>query len=127
VKNGKPVKRLDVLGKLSEGDDSAQALSALRRANAQPHEADIVKYLRGGTTFIFSPGVVRDVLDGSGPIGSGSVLTDGEWAWPDTLPYYVEKYHVELPAEFVSAIAAKQFVQSALGISDLRKLQLPAR
>ena len=118
---------MDVLGELSEDDAGAQALSALRRANAQPHEADIVKYLRGGTTFVFSPGVVRDVLGGGGPIGSGSLLTDGEWAWSDTLPYYVEKYHVELPAEFVSAVVAKQFVQSALGIAELRKLQLPAR
>jgi hypothetical protein len=60
-------------------------------------------YLDSGTKLIVSPGPVFDVIDPnvSKPIASGGVFTDGIWAWPTDLGYYVEKYGAALPDAFV--------------------------
>lgn len=58
-------------------------------------------------------------------IGTGTILTDGEWAWPDTLSHYVEKYHLELPQEFVRHATSAEFTIPDVTVDDLRRLQLP--
>lgn len=103
--------------------------SAIPALTPQPfaihNEGLLVQYLRSGVPYIVSPGVVRDVLDGSGPIGSGTILTDGEWAWPDTLAHYVERYHVSLPDVFVDHATSSGFKIPTLTMEDLRTLRLP--
>jgi hypothetical protein len=108
-------------------DDPRNILRLLDKRADSPHpdEARIADYLRNAQPYIVSPGVTVDVLDGSGPIGSGTILTDGEWAWPDDLAHYLETYHVELPESFVDAIIAAGFVPPVLTIQQLRALTLP--
>jgi hypothetical protein len=31
-------------------------------------------------------------------------MTDGTWVWPSDLAFYVERYHVELPTDFVEHV-----------------------
>lgn len=58
----------------------------------------IVNYLASGHLFIACPGVVADILSESSEIiGCPNILTDGEWAWPEDLVYYVSKYNVDIP------------------------------
>ena len=65
------------------------------------NEGEQINYLKKGIVFIACPGTVRDALNvTSGIIGSPHILTDGVWAWPADLAYYVEKYHVRLPDDF---------------------------
>jgi hypothetical protein len=48
-----------------------------------------------------------DVLSPAGPrIDPPHLLTDGVWYWPLDLAYYVERYHVALPAPFVAHMQA---------------------
>jgi hypothetical protein len=74
-------------------------------ANLGEHEEDearVVGYLDKGIVIMYSTRMVRDPLDPGHPvIGTGSILTDETWDWPDYLPRLVEKYHVRLPIEFV--------------------------
>ncbi|WP_253191439.1 hypothetical protein [Streptomyces sp. M1013] len=35
-------------------------------------------------------------------MSAGSLLTDGAWLWRDDLAYYVAKYHLVLPSDFVA-------------------------
>ena len=73
----------------------------------QTNEERIVSYLKSGKLLVASPGVVTDVLSHSNEIiGSSHVYTDGSWAWYSNLAYYVEKYHLVLPKEFISHMAA---------------------
>lgn len=104
---------------------SPPRLPAAPAAPAARNEPMLIRYLRSGVPYIISPGAVRDVYDGSGPIGTGTILTDGEWAWPDTLSHYVEKYHLELPQEFVSHATSAGFTIPDVTVDDLRRLQLP--
>lgn len=75
---------------------------ATQRGNYGGEKSLLVSYLKAGTIYVASPGIGTDVLDEephvSGPIHS---LTDGRWMWPADLSYYVEKYNVALPIEFL--------------------------
>lgn len=76
----------------------------------QLNESEIVAYLKAGKLLVASPGVVTDVLSGGSRIaGSSHVYTDGSWAWQGELAYYVENYHLVLPFEFVSYMAANNW------------------
>lgn len=78
----------------------APSLAALRGRRGLQHKEQVLAYLRGGVTLVYSPGRDDDVLDPAQSAGSASIATDGVYAWPRTLAYYVEAYDVELPAAF---------------------------
>ncbi len=83
-------------------EEQVKALSSIRRVQAQPDEAKILTYLDAGVTFAAMMGVDEDVLaHPRKPIGPLDLVTDGEWAWPQTLAYYVRNYHIALPEDFV--------------------------
>ncbi|MFI9616043.1 hypothetical protein ACIHCM_30920 [Streptomyces sp. NPDC052023] len=77
-----------------------------------PDEASIVAYLRGGTGIWSEMGAEPDVLDPVGPslTGAASLYTDGEWIWREDLIYYVVKYHVTLPEDFLSHVRARDYM-----------------
>lgn len=65
----------------------------------------ICAYLDGGIPLIVSPGVVLDVIDeNKGNAGAPSILTDGKWAWPGVLSYYVKNYNILLNSEFIDTM-----------------------
>ena len=68
-----------------------------------------------------SPGLVKDTFDGKTLAGKRSMRTDGVYAWPDALAYYVERYQVELPPEFESHMAKSEWrMPDTVDISGLR-------
>lgn len=88
--------------------EQARVLQSLRRKTPAARQPDILRYLRGGTEFAACPGLERDVLEGANGriIGSIQLRTDGVFAWPESLEYYVERYHIGIPDDFVAAMAA---------------------
>ena len=121
----KTLKAVGFFRELAHGDSNGARLADLRRKEASTEEARVVEYLRKGVSLIVSPGVVYDVINGSGPIGTGGILTDGEWAWPDDLSYYVETYHVALPADFVNWMAERKYEMGLLSKEQLRLFRVP--
>jgi hypothetical protein len=85
------------------------SLVALRGKRRVDGKQKVVEYLRSGTTLVMSPGRDEDVLDPRKVAGSASVLTDGVYAWPKTLAYYVDSYDVELPPEFEAHMQRNQW------------------
>ncbi|MEV4704049.1 hypothetical protein [Actinoplanes sp. NPDC049316] len=80
-------------------------------------EAEIVAYLRSGHMISAVMEGSRDVFDDTPfPEGSGcsSFLTDGAWVWRNDLSHYVEKYHVQMPDEFV-----RHLVESGFRVPDM--------
>ena len=73
-------------------------------------ECQILEYLRTGIAFTWAPGLENDILAPEKVIGSICILTDGVWAWPDSLRYYLENYHVVLPQEFVEHVQSRNYV-----------------
>lgn len=68
----------------------------------QDSEEKIVEYLECGKPFIGCPGLIFDPFSLVDIAGSQSLLTDEIWIWPAALSYFVNKYHVRLPAEFTA-------------------------
>jgi hypothetical protein len=76
-----------------------------------PDQEDVLRYLRSGHRLAVTLGAnlpdwldrshkANPVLDGQ-VIGGATPLGDGVWFWYAGLIYFVEKYNVRLPAEFV--------------------------
>ena len=83
----------------------APSLAATRGKRREDNKAALVAYLNAGVTLVFAPGFEKDVLDHTSDAGSSSIATDGTYAWPRTLAYYVERYDVALPDKFEKHVA----------------------
>ncbi|WPB75926.1 hypothetical protein KYC5002_43925 [Archangium violaceum] len=118
------MKKLRLVGLFREMPHGMPQCPSIREhiaPTAHEFESKIVEYLRSGEVMIASPGLVGDVLgDPQVPVAAPHVFTDGEWAWPGDLAYYVGKYHVRLPAEFVMHMQANGWrVPGGIDLSQL--------
>lgn len=119
------LKRIGFFRELDHGDPTGPILTELVNDKFQPDEQIVLDYLRNGLLLIGCPGMVGDVLDKSaGPIGSPDIMTDGTWAWPGDLPFYVERYHLTLPAEFIDHVRGRRLEPLAIGEVELSDLEL---
>ena len=67
----------------------------------------IVRYLRTGEPVMVQTMLPRDVFTGE-PLGIEKVfINDGEYIWSSDLAYYVEKYNLLLPDEFIKHVLKK--------------------
>lgn len=99
------LRKLGFYCELKHGDPNGPSLKNAVRSSVTYHKDDVVNYLRYAPVLIASPGVVCDVLDSTCPIiCAPNIHTDGLWVWPEDLAYYVNKYNVELPDEFLDYI-----------------------
>jgi hypothetical protein len=79
------------------------ALRSICQETPHPEEEETVAYLESGAVYGAMPGVDEDVLSHAREIiGPTHIQTDGVWAWPQTLSYYVRRYHIALPEEFLA-------------------------
>ena len=51
-------------------------------------------------------------------------MTDGEWCWSKDLIYYIKKYHIKLPDEFIKSIKEKKFIFPKNDFISLNDLEL---
>ncbi|MFE1770254.1 hypothetical protein [Streptomyces sp. NPDC059008] len=80
-------------------------LQDFTQETGEPDENRIVQYLRAGEELFSAMGTVSDVLGSDERIlGGDSVLTDGEWIWRGDLWFYLSRYHVRLPDDFLSRV-----------------------
>lgn len=73
--------------------------------------ARIADFLRGGKVILRVPGSDLDRYDRSnGHVVPLSTLTDGTWIWGAALRYYVEKHGIAPEPDFLTHIAAHEYV-----------------
>jgi len=111
---GKPPKRrlvpVGFFRELKHGRSEGPSLREVVRKSGEPGESRIATYLRKSPILLHAVGPVRDVLEPNGGfICAPNVHTDGVYAWPEDLAYYIERYHVALPAEFLAHGAAMKW------------------
>ena len=81
-------------------------LSELKRDVPHTMEQNILHYLNVGCQFLLIMGIVEDFLAPQKTIiGPPNLWTDGTWAWTSDVVYYVEKYHIQLPDDFLMHMA----------------------
>lgn len=111
---GKPPKRrmtsIGFFREFEHGRPDGPSLREAMRDSGKPGESRIAAYLRDAPILLHALGPVTDVFEPTGDyICAPNIRTDGVYAWPEDLAYYVERYHVELPAEFLKHIAAAKW------------------
>lgn len=95
---------------LKHGRVDGPSLRDAMRDAGKPGESRIAAYLRTAPILLHALGPVTDVLAPKGDyICAPNIHTDGAYAWPEDLAYYVERYHVALPLEFLAHLAAAKW------------------
>ncbi|MDB5299221.1 MAG: hypothetical protein JWO87_884 [Phycisphaerales bacterium] len=93
--------------------ESAKQLPSLQDAvctTAHANEHKTIRYLENGPNYSAMGKVVRDVFDPeNGAILFPGTNTDGVFLWPIELAYYVRKYHVRLPSDFLERMASRDW------------------
>ena len=119
------LKRVGFFKELKHGDEFGTSLKEAVRNSPSENENKIIEYLNSGVAFCVSPGLVTDIIDESkGVIGNLEILTDGEWAWPSDLSYYVTFYHINLNSDFIEHIQKNGWTIPNKKYIDLLKLEL---
>lgn len=89
---------------------SAPSIHDAVRPSGLNDESGLLAYLASGTEIFSAMGAERDAITGDEWIpGAGSLVTDGTWMWPVELRHYVERYHAELPEDFMADVRAARY------------------
>jgi len=119
----KELRRVGFFKELGHGDKEAESLFASLGKLPASLTSKSADYLDAGKWLFISPGFSTDVIsDERKKIGTLGVQTDGDWAWPSDLGYYVRTYSVDLPSDFVRHLRTREWE-----IPDIRleELELP--
>jgi hypothetical protein len=64
----------------------------------------VIEYMKKSKVVAFTQGKTQDLINPSNEIDELSLMTDGDFEWRSDVIYYVEKYDMELPEEFIKHI-----------------------
>jgi hypothetical protein len=97
------VKRVGFFADLHHGSVEEHSLTELIGRLDEETAESMARYLTAGTSILPTMGTrCVDVLsDDKDDIGRLEIRSDGEWAWPSDLPFFVAHYHVGLPQAFI--------------------------
>ena len=85
-----------------EPQEQRAELHRLRSRSSHSDKDSILKYLRSGIDAGAVMMIDYDyVCQPEATIGEIVLKSDGKWIWPSSLAYYVEKYDIQLPEQFV--------------------------
>ncbi|HEV3157458.1 MAG TPA: hypothetical protein VGZ00_08960 [Candidatus Baltobacteraceae bacterium] len=116
------IKEICFFRELDHGSPAGPSLQEERGKLASDKAPNICEYLRNAGLLAATGTFVDDWFDGSKKnVAPREVRTDGEWAWLGDLAYYVEKYQVGIPQEFISHMAERQWVPPKLSDAQLIK------
>ncbi|MFG3037037.1 hypothetical protein ACGFYZ_09055 [Streptomyces sp. NPDC048330] len=95
--------------------ESAEEVTAAMTSGEHPDEQAAARYLDQGEIVVAASQWVDDLLDSDAKrICQYSIRTDGVWVWPSSLAYYVRKYHVGLPSDFLHRMASNNWTVADL-------------
>lgn len=73
---------------------------------SEPHKskAAILKHLRNGHVHMVTASRIVDILSGEKTNIELVFMNDGKYSWTSKVPYYVDKYNLQLPDDFVEHV-----------------------
>jgi hypothetical protein len=115
-----PLLRAGFFRELEHGNRQGPSIIEATNQIAPPDRNRVVQYLRSGSVLAATACLAaEDWFDSTKTSGSVEVLTDGVWAWPGDLAYYVENYGVGIPAEFLAHMHANKWCRNPLSCQEL--------
>lgn len=67
----------------------------------------IIRYMKKCNIIAVAPAIVRDILNPNNKIAELCLMSDGKYEWRSDVIYYVEKYDMELPEEFIKHVLSQ--------------------
>ena len=67
----------------------------------------VIKYMKKCKVVAVAPAIVRDIINPNNKIAELCLMTDGKYEWRSDIIYYVEKYDMELPEEFIQHVLSQ--------------------
>ncbi|MEZ6049202.1 MAG: hypothetical protein R3C11_27220 [Planctomycetaceae bacterium] len=84
-------------------DEALSILQDFKNNGPLKNESKVIQYLQSGTELFIVAGLATDLLSKNNEvIGSLIVSSDGEWCWSSDIVYYINKYHIAIPSDFLS-------------------------
>ena len=94
-----------IIGQTCELDKDSQYPSINELINKPIKEKKkVIEYMRKSKVIAVAPAIVRDVIHPEIKIPELFLMSDGKYEWRSDIIYYVEKYDMELPEEFVQHV-----------------------
>jgi hypothetical protein len=119
------IKLLGFFKELENGFGNDKSIKDFISKQSGEYEAEIVNYLQSGKTLVKAIGFRYDTLSDKKIIaGSPDILTDGKWVWSGLLSFYVNKYHIELPIEFIEDCKINHWKVPNLDKSQLNDINI---
>lgn len=84
--------------------DFTSLLKQPRGRLSQEDAERVARYLENCPLWIAVPGIEKSTISPSDIAGTGSIRTDGQWAWQDTMAYYVRHLRISPPSGFVDEV-----------------------
>ncbi|MGH7611090.1 MAG: hypothetical protein ACREN4_03640 [Candidatus Dormibacteria bacterium] len=97
------MKRVGFFSDLPHGDASSPAIASMTGKLDQETARRLSRFMASGSVIMpFHSERCYDILSSrQEDLGPLMVQSDGEWAWPSDIAYFVEKYQVGMPSEFI--------------------------
>jgi SUMO ligase MMS21 Smc5/6 complex component len=91
-----------VIGQTYELDKDSKYPSIKELINMPIKEKKkVIGYMKKCKVVAVAPAIVRDVINPEIKIPELLLMSDGKYEWRSDVIYYVEKYDMELPEEFI--------------------------
>lgn len=68
----------------------------------------ILKYMKNCKITSTSPAIITDLINPEIKFAELYCMTDGKYGWRSDVIYYLEKYDMELPEEFIQHVLTKK-------------------
>lgn len=107
------------------GSIGIASIRGMLQLKSESDKQEIVDYLRDAPVAVRSLGTVSlDVLNPDKPeIGPHEIQSDGDWAWPNDLAFYVDKYDVGLDPAFINHALDRKHPPEALTAEQVRDVE----
>ena len=96
------LKRAGFFRELTHGDPEGPSIQRFANVFKAGENLVAARYLSGGAILATTGTFVDDYFEPSHTsVAPADIRTDGVWVWPADLAYYVEKYSVLVPEDFL--------------------------
>ena len=69
---------------------------------------EVIEYMRKSKVIAQASAVGKDLINPNNKTLELSLMTDGDYEWRSDIIYYVEKYDMELPEDFINHILSQK-------------------
>lgn len=96
-----------VYRELCKSKPNAESIIDHISSTPYPEKEALLKYMKNAETQLMVTSVSIDVIDGVSRVYGGDRKTDGMFCWNTCIEYYIDKYNLRPPEDFIAHVMEK--------------------